>query len=148
MHEYVLRDDNDHELRFHGELLVESASAVASDDQVQRKFVAKAYAVTGGGFVSSLEYETTSEAEEPINLIEVLDVLEEVEKFFYVFEPDEVFLSNADLTPEDLGKRPALRKRIAAAYEEATFELLEKLQSLAAPNPLDAKPADPAVDNT
>ncbi len=146
MNELLLRDGENHELRFTGELLVESTGDVEFDDQRPRKFIAKTYAVAGGGFVCSLEYQTTSEWEDSINLIESLDLMAEVEKFFYVFEPDEIFVDSQDLPPEELAKRPVLRKRVAAAYEAATFDLLDHLQTVSVPNGLDNKPADPAVE--
>lgn len=146
MNEYLLRDGEDHELRFNGELVIEQTRDIAFEDQYTRRFVARVYAVTGDGFVSSLEYQTTSESEAQINLIEAVDVMEEVEKFFYVFEPDLVLHDSTNLTPEDRVKQPALRKRIAAAYEAATFDLLDKLQDMAVPPEAQSKPADPAVE--
>ncbi len=125
MNEILIQDTNENQLRFQGELVIESEKVFSLDDRFERKFMAKIYAVMGGGYVSSLQYVTSSPAEKPILIFEEIDFMDDVEKFYYVFEPGEIFSDSLDLPRELIEQRPALGRQMAKQYESMVFALLD-----------------------
>ena len=142
MSEHLIQDSNGNQLRFQGELAAEAGKELNLDDGQARKFLARIYAVEGGGFVSSLQYETSSPGEKPIAVFEEIDFADDVEKFYYVFEPSEIFCNSSELPREVVEQRPVLSKQLAKHYETLVFSLLDDFRAQVLKSGLLNKPND------
>ena len=85
MNELQLKTETN-ELSFRGELLADAESTVTFEDGTSFCIQPKTYAVEGGGYVSSLQCRFPEGIGKSHFSFEKIDCLEDVEKFFYVFE--------------------------------------------------------------
>ncbi|MDB4766216.1 hypothetical protein OAG71_00865 [bacterium] len=122
----------DREVQFEGELIAVGECTVTFDDSSSYHMVARAYAVEGGGYVSSLECKLPAHCGNTYWACEEIDSVHDIENFFYVFESDDIF--GEGLVPlvndrEQVAKR---LKRLSAKYEKMVFDFLDQVQYEAA----------------
>lgn len=125
MNEILIRNENQSELRFQGQMIEEKKFSVELNDDERREFTLSAYAIEGGGFVPVLRYDTTSKSERPFVTFEELDQFKDVENFFYMFEAKEVIPGYDRLSRNDRERAAKTCKQIAKAYEDSLFRFLD-----------------------
>ncbi|MFT5303981.1 MAG: hypothetical protein ACI87E_004725 [Mariniblastus sp.] len=125
MHEYSILSSDGVEMKFEGELIHEAESNITMDDQLERKFAIRVFAIHGGGFVPSLEYQTNHAFEKSVLWFEETENSEDVEKFFCAFDVCELMLSSAGLSREEKLEREAITKAVAREFETLMLKFLE-----------------------
>lgn len=123
--EILIQSESQPELKFNGQLVTETRFGVELGDEDVRQFELQVYAVDGGGFVSTLRYATTSEAEKANFWYEDMDLFKDVENFFYVFEANEVIKGFSQLNRNDREKASSVCKQVAKRYEASLFKFLD-----------------------
>ena len=127
MVEYSIKS-KDREFQFQGELLAQEEAQVELINNVSCQMVGRTYCIESGGYVCALEFILSDHAEAPIVLFEEIDSMEDVEKFYYVFEPAEIFDKKAG-SVEEREQVSQNCKRLSQAYEKMIFALLDQFQS-------------------
>ena len=127
MTEYSIKS-KDREIMFEGELIAQQDAVVELANDESCRMNAKTYSLEGGGYVSSLEFLRSDCLGQPIVLFEEIDLMEDVEKFFYVFEPSEV-LGEKTCTREQRKDMDQNFKKLARVYEQMIFAFLDQFQS-------------------
>ena len=117
------------ELNFRGELIAESESTVTFEDGTSFCLQPKTYAVEGGGYVSSLQCRFPAGSGKSYFSFEEIDCLEDVEKFFYVFETSEIFGAGMKSLSEDRDEVARRLKTLSTEYEKVVFQFLDCLQA-------------------
>lgn len=125
MNEILIRNGNQPEMRFKGQSIEDSTFQVDLDDDESREFKLQVYAVEGGGFVTKLQYETTSENEKSVVLYEDMDLLKDVENFFLVFEANEIMPDLQRINRTDRLHLMSVYRQIAQVYEASMFKFLD-----------------------
>ena len=118
----------DREFQFQGELIAHQEATVEFANRESCHMDAKTYALEHGGYVSSLEFLRSDLPDEPIVLFEEIDLTEDVEKFFYVFEPSEVFRETAK-SYEERESTALNSQNLGQAYEKMIFDFLDQFQA-------------------
>lgn len=129
MNEYSIQSSDDIELKFNGALIHQDESTFSLDDSFDRKFSATVYAVDGGGFVASIEFQSNCPREKSVLWFEQLDSFEDVEKFYYVFDTAELTLPTNELSRDDTDVRDRISKSISKRFDKLMFQFLEDLKS-------------------
>ena len=127
MAEYLI-ESKDREFRFQGELLASQEATVNLLNDISCQLSATTYAIDDGGYVSSLEFRLSNHPSDPIVLFEEIDVMEDVEKFYYVFEPVEIFKNNSG-SVEEREEIAANCRILSQAYEKMIFCFLDFFQA-------------------
>ena len=117
------------ELTFQGELIAEGASTVEFDDGASFCIQPKTYAVEGGGYVSSLQCRFPEGSGKSYFTFEEIDSLEDVEKFFYVFETSEIFDNGMKSLGQDREEIARRLKKLSTEYEKVVFDFLDRLHA-------------------
>jgi hypothetical protein len=125
MNDLSIKNSDDVELNFDGELIHQAESVVSLEDGRHRKFLVSAYAVEGGGYVSSIEYQTDCSQEKPVVIFEQTDVFEDVETFFYAFDVCELMLPIKRLSLDEKADRERRTRKISQKFETMMFEFLD-----------------------
>lgn len=131
MNEILIRNENQPELRFNGQLIAETKFGVDFCDDATREFNLRVYAIENGGFVSMLQYDTTSDSEKPLVWYEDMDCFKDVENFFFVFEANEVIRDYDRLNRGNREQSASSCRRIAKAFETSLFQFLDHVRSRA-----------------
>ena len=126
MAEYSIKS-RDREFQFHGDLLAHQEAKADLLNEASCQMSGQTYCIDGGGFVCSLEFLLSNQPNAPIVMFEEIDLMEDVEKFFYVFEPVEIF--KKAVTVEDREEVARNCKRMSQVYEKMVFALLDQFQS-------------------
>ena len=113
-------------LEFEGVLLAaENAKPVVVMDAHTRWFELSLYQCDDGGYVVGTRFMTTGEGEQSVATAERVDKVEDVENFFFAFEPDEYLqAARVQLAGE---ARTQLDAELYAGYEEKVREILTAL---------------------
>ena len=127
MTEYSIKS-KDREFQFQGEELAHQEATADLINEVTCQMVGKTYCIESGGYVCLLEFVLSDRPNAPIVLFEEIDIMEDVEKFFYVFEPSEIFDKNPG-SPEDREKVAQNCKKLSQVYEKMVFALLDQFQT-------------------
>ena len=127
MTEYSIKS-KDREFHFQGELIAHQEEAVEFANGESCQMSAKTYSLESGGYVSSLEFLRSDRPDEPIVLFEEIDVKEDVEKFFYVFEPSEVF-GEKPRSQEECENVKVNSQKLGHVYEKMIFAFLDQCQA-------------------
>ncbi|MFK7768401.1 MAG: hypothetical protein AB8B55_14355 [Mariniblastus sp.] len=125
MTEFAIQSSDGTEIRHAGELVHKDSFEVVPNDQITRNFVLDVYAVEGGGFVTSIEFQTSCSREESVKFCEEADNLDEVEKFFYVFDLGEHLLPGDNLAQPQKLEHSNILKWLAKEYESRMHAFLE-----------------------
>ena len=120
------------ELDFQGELIAEGASTVTFEDGTSFCIQPKTYAVEGGGYVSTLQCRFPEGSGKSYFIFEQIDSLEDVEKFFYVFETSEIFGEGMKSLSQDRDELARRLKTLSTEYEKVVFDFLDRLHTEAA----------------
>ncbi len=131
MNEILIQDGDKPELRFRGQLIADSEFMVELNDEQQRKFKLQVFGVEGGGFVSTLQYLTSCNSEKSTFLYEDMDLLKDVENFFFVFEANEVIRDLQAMSRVDREQRMLVYRQIAKVYESSVFRFLDVVRNRA-----------------
>ena len=124
--EYLIKS-KDREFQFQGELIAQQNAEVEFANGQSCRMDAKTYSLERGGYVSSLEFLRSDQPAQPIVLFEEIDLTQDVEKFFYVFEPSEVFCEK--LRTKDEREDMELNcKKLGQVYEKMIFAFLDQFQ--------------------
>ena len=126
MTEYLIKSKT-REFSFQGELLAHQEAEVKLANGETCQMDAKTYSLESGGYVSSLMF-LRSANDVPIVSFEEIDMMEDVEKFYYVFEPSEVFSEKAR-THEECEQMEQNAQLLGRAYEKMIFAFLDQFQS-------------------
>ncbi len=129
MNEIAIVSSESKEFRFIGELVHESKWNAVLDDEQSRSLALDVYAIEGGGFVSAVGFQSAVATEGASNVVEETDCFDEVEKFFYVFDINEVVASVAGASRVEKEQRTFAAKRLAKEYEKLMFQFLEDCKS-------------------
>jgi len=106
---------------------------------------AKTYALESGGYVCSLKFLRSDRPDQIIVLFEEIDLTEDVDKFFYVFDPSEVLGEKTG----NLEQRNDLEqnfKRVSRVYEQIIFAFLDQFQFETVTRCTKDKPRPPKKD--
>lgn len=122
----------DCEIQFRGELIAQGDNTVTFEDATSYCMSARAYAIDGGGYVSSLECRFPESDEDPYLVFEEIDLLQDVENFFYVFESNEIFSEGMKSLGDDHELIASRLKRLSTQYEKMVFDFLDQFQAEAA----------------
>jgi hypothetical protein len=131
MNEILIQDLTGHELRFRGDLILESEKSIDLDDEHVRSVTVRVYAVKGGGFVPMMEYATSCPDENAILTFENVDCMKDVECFFFVFEATEVLGDPLKLPRQQGNQRATLGQRFARQFESLIFPFLDEVRETA-----------------
>ena len=142
MNEYTFQDHVGNELQFEGDLILERNGAIEVDKEFERAVSVRVYGIESGGFVSILEYESNSPKETHVKVFEVVDLLKDVECFFFVFEATDVFKEDRIQDRDDVEEQKKVCRAISKRIENLVFELLDDLQSVAQSKGFIDKPAE------
>ena len=118
----------DREFQFQGELLAQEEAQVELVNEVSCQMSGKTYSIEDGGYVCSLEFLLSDQPNDLIVLFEEIDLTADVEKFFYVFEPAEIFKKKAG-TAEEREQVAQNCKKLGQVYEKMVFALLDQFQT-------------------
>ena len=137
----------DREFQFQGELIAHQEATVklANDEACQMN--AKTYSLENGGYVSSLEFLRSDRPDQQIVFFEEIDLTEDVEKFFYVFEPSEVF-GEKGRTQEEREDLEQNSKQLGRVYEQMIFAFLDQFQAETAARGTKDKPKPPKKEGS
>ena len=127
MVEYSIKS-KDREFQFQGELLAHQEATADLVNEASCKMAGKTYCIESGGYVCSLEFHLSERPDEPIIMFEEIDMLEDVEKFFYVFEPVEIFRKKS-ASFEDREQVAQNCRKLGQVYEKMVFALLDQVQT-------------------
>ena len=118
----------DSEFLFEGELIAHQDAVVELANDKSCRMNAKTYYLAGGGYVASLEFFRSGRPDEPIVLFEEIESKEDVEKFFYVFDPSEVLCEKASAREgrNDLEKNS---RKLGRGYEQMIYAFLDQFQA-------------------
>ena len=122
----------DCEIQFRGELIAQDDCTVTFEDEHSYCMLVKAYAVEGGGYVSSLECQSPKSDEDPYLVFEEIDLLQDVENFFYVFESEDIFGEGMEALEDDHKLIDSRLKSLSTQYEKMVFKFLDQLHAEAA----------------
>ena len=137
----------DREFQFQGELIAQQEETADLANGQSCQIDAKTYAIENGGYVAVLEFLRSDRPDAPVVLFEEIDVTDDVEKFFYVFEPSEVFCEKAS-TPEQLQDIEQNCKTLGRLYEKMIFAFLDEFQSETAARGTKDKPKPPKKEGS
>ena len=129
MNEILIQAENQPELRFNGQLITESKFEVDLGDEETRGFDLCVYAIDGGGFVSTLRYQTSSEFENQICWHEDMDQFKDVENFFFVFEANEIIRGYDRMNRSDRTRAASTCRQVANAYDASLYKFLDHVRS-------------------
>ena len=146
MTEYSIRS-KDREFQFQGELIAHQEATVELANNESCQMNAKTYSLENGGYVSSLEFLRSDCPDQPIVLFEEIDLTEDVEKFFYVFEPSEVFAEKTG-TLEEREDLEQNSKKLGRVYEQMIFAFLDQFQSESETRGTKDKPKPPKKESS
>ena len=127
MTEYLIKS-KDREFQFQGEVLAHQEATVKLANRVSCQMDAKSYSIESGGYVCSLEFLFSNQPNSPVVLFEEIDAIDDVEKFFYVFEPAEIFEKKAG-SVEAREQVVQNCKTLSQTYEKTIFALLDQFQA-------------------
>ena len=142
MNEYTFQDDAGNELQFQGDLILERNSEVVIDKEFERSAAVRVYGIESGGFVPMIRYDSNSQKENSVKAFEIVDLLKDIECFFFVFEATEVFRKMSGLSRNDVNEQKEVVRLISKTIEKLVFELLDDLQSAAESKGFSDKPAE------
>jgi len=129
MNEIVILSTDPTEFRFVGEVVHEAKWSATLDDELSRAFSLSLFAVEGGGFVAAVEFTSDVAMEGSSTIVEETDCLDDVEKFFYVFDIYEVIDSVAGASRPEKERRTFAAKQLAKQYEKLMFRFLDEVKS-------------------
>ena len=125
--EHTIRT-RDRELVFRGELIAEVEKQVSLDDAISVRVKPQVFAVEGGGYVATLECKFPQGFEDSYQAFEEIEALQDVENFFYLFDPDEIFGDAAAGPEEDVRVVKRRLDHCSTQYEKMIFAFLDVLQ--------------------
>lgn len=114
---------NNKEISFRGELVAQASNDRLTTPGGERWFDLHVYKREALGFVPVIEYHSTHEGEDNIVVAEVVDRGHDVENFYFVFEPCEVFKQKS-LDAMPLEERQRLTNSILKLYDSLVNRVL------------------------
>lgn len=118
---------NGKELIFEGDLIANAGTETASVAQLERWFQLRVYRNVDGGFVPSIEFGSPTESEASATIAEFVDSYHDIENFFFVFEPSEVF-SGRYLNSMMQVDRQRLLGELLSQYDQLVNSVLLQLR--------------------
>ncbi len=145
MNEIVLNTIDESKVSFVGELVCKSAGVVEMCDGFNRQFALRLFANESGGFVPAIEYTSDNPNEKTGFVAEIVDLLKDVENFFFVFVADDLLQKQKPVERDQIEARRKLETKLRATYECLSSKFLEdvsqKLDSNSELEPTDANGA-------
>lgn len=114
---------NNKELLFRGELVAQASNDRLTTPEGERWFDLHVYKREDSGLVPVIEYHSTHADEDNIVIAEIVDGAHDVENFYFVFEPCQVFKERA-LDAMPLEDRQRLTKSILKLYDSLVNRVL------------------------
>ena len=142
MNDYTFQDHAGNELQFRGDLILERDDAIEINKEFERSATVRVYGIESGGFVPVIEYDSNSPNETHVIAFEIVDLLKDVESFFFLFEACETFRKTNGLTRDDLDEQKEVGRLISNKIEKLVFGLLDDLQGAAESKGFTDKPAE------
>lgn len=138
MKEILLNTLDDKPVSFVGELSNQAEANVEVADGTERRFVLRLYTLESGGFVPSIEYISNAPGEQTGCIAEIVDLVKDIENFFFVFVPEDMIEKSAARTRDrdEAARLRRLETVLRKTYEQLTFAFLDELTEVS------AKPAD------
>lgn len=134
MNVFSIKSSDDVEVNFSGELIDEVESIVTLEDDCDRKFVIRVYAIESGGFIPTIEYQSNCPFERSVVWFEETDVFEDVEKFFYAFDVSELMLPAKGISHQEKENHRRIIKKLAKNFEPVMFKFLDDAKQKADQN--------------
>ena len=90
MADFNLTNPDGREVRFSGDVLLEVENDIALADGYDRRIRLAAFSVDGGGYVAEARFESDHPEEQNVTEIEEMDSFDDVDKFFFVFDLEDL----------------------------------------------------------
>ncbi|MEM9940624.1 MAG: hypothetical protein AAF939_03465 [Planctomycetota bacterium] len=132
MVEYDLKIGKNRSMKFKGQLISSAEKEVTLASEFVRTIRVSVYGIEEGGFVASAEFESTHPRERAFGEIEEFDCVEDVDKFFYVFDLHENVSNASGLTKSQKEECELRANRLTHEYEALVFPILKNLTQVAA----------------
>lgn len=134
---------NGKEISFAGELIAHATSERTVTPSGERWFDLRVYKLVENGLVPVIEYHSSVDGEEKITIAERVDRSQDIENFFYVFEPCEV-IPEAALKALPVEERQRLTNAILKQYDtQVNRALLQTKEHVTDDEPQISEPPKP-----
>lgn len=117
-------------LEFEGDLIVSaSTGTIELGDNANATYKLSVFRHTQHGFVASIQYCRSGEHERSVTLSEVLETDNDVENFFFVFEPEE-HCTQQELMDDRGLDRDGLLRKLYGNYNEQVQQVVAELRAI------------------
>lgn len=127
MEDIRILKSNGVEMAFRGELLAKAETERSDSDPSERRFDLRVYRTDDRGFVPIIEFDSTFENENAVTIAEFVDQSHDIENFFFVFEPSEVF-TETTLRTLPTPERQQLLREMLSMYDSVVNSVLIQLR--------------------